>query len=55
MAVEIVTLEANNTWSLISIPPHKKPIGCKWIYKVKIKSYGYVEMFKVRLVAKGFT
>ena len=38
MAVEIVALEANNTWSLIPLPAHKKPIGCKWVYKIKHKA-----------------
>ena len=55
MTIEIAALEANNTWSLTSLPPHKKPIGCKWIYKMKFKSDGSVERFKARLVAKGFT
>ena len=26
----------------------------KWIYKVKFNSFGYIEKYKVRLVAKGF-
>jgi len=33
MATEVASLEANNTWSLTSLPTHKKPIGCKWVYK----------------------
>ena len=55
MATEIVALEANNTWILTSLPPNKKPIGCKWVYKVKYKSDGSVERYKARLVAKRFT
>lgn len=55
MTVEIVALEANNTWSLTSLPLHKKPIVYKWIYKVKFKSDGSIERFKAHLVAKGFT
>ena len=37
------------------MPSHKKPIGCKWVYKVKYKVDGTVKSYKVRLVAKGFT
>lgn len=29
MAAKIATFEANNTWSLTSLPTRKKPIGCK--------------------------
>ena len=35
------------------MPPHKKAIGCKWVYKYK--SNGTIERYKARLVPKGFT
>nr|GEZ09165.1 ribonuclease H-like domain-containing protein [Tanacetum cinerariifolium] len=34
--------------------PSRKPIGCKWIYKVKYKSNCDIERYKARLVAKGY-
>jgi hypothetical protein len=55
MEKEIEALEKNDTWSLISLPPNKKPIGCKWVYKIKYRSDGTIERYKARLVAKGFT
>jgi len=40
---------------LVDLHPHKKPIGCKWVFKIKYKSDGSVERHKARLVAKGYT
>ncbi|XP_074327310.1 uncharacterized protein LOC141665234 [Apium graveolens] len=55
MQKEIQALQDNNTWTLVDLPKGKKPIGCKWVYKVKLKSDGSLERCKARLVAKGFT
>ena len=55
MNKEIEALEVNKTWSLVPLPKGKKPIGSKWVYKVKLKADGSVERLKARLVAKGFT
>uniref|UniRef100_A0A2N9EDY1 Reverse transcriptase Ty1/copia-type domain-containing protein n=1 Tax=Fagus sylvatica TaxID=28930 RepID=A0A2N9EDY1_FAGSY len=49
MTAEITALEANQTWSLTSLPPGKTPIGCKWVYKVKLRSDGTLERYKARL------
>ncbi|BFG21230.1 hypothetical protein CerSpe_075040 [Prunus speciosa] len=53
MKSEIDALQTNGTWSLVPLPPHKRPIGCKWVYKVKLKADGTVERYKARLVANS--
>ena len=46
---------ANNTWIITTLPEGKQPIGCKWVYKVKLKADRSLERYKARLVAKGYT
>jgi hypothetical protein len=37
MEEEYESIMKNNTSELTELPKHKKPIGCKWIYKPKFK------------------
>ena len=55
MNSELQALQANGTWTLTLLPAGKIPIGCRWVYKVKLRSDGSVKRYKARLVAKGFT
>jgi len=54
MKDEVEALSHNHTWDVVDLPKGKKPIGCRWVYKVKYKASGEVERFKARLVAKGY-
>ncbi|XP_043702344.1 uncharacterized mitochondrial protein AtMg00810-like [Telopea speciosissima] len=54
MKAEILALSENQTWSLVPLLPGKKPIGSKWVYKIKRRSDGSIERYKARLVAKGY-
>ncbi|RHN73806.1 putative RNA-directed DNA polymerase [Medicago truncatula] len=54
METELNALKQNKTWILIDTPPNIKPIGSKWVYKVKHRADGTIERYKARLVAKGY-
>lgn len=34
MKAEIRALEDNKTWVVTNLPQGKKPIGCRWVYKL---------------------
>ena len=55
MTEEMQSLDHNDTWSLCKLPKDRKAIGCKWVFKRKLKLDGTVEKYKARLVAKGYS
>ena len=51
---ELESIMSNHTWELVELPPKVKSIGCKWVFKRKLKSNGTINKFKAHLVAKGY-
>jgi hypothetical protein len=51
---EFHALLKNNTWHLIPPRAGLNIINCKWVFKVKQKTDGSVDRYKVRLVVKRF-
>ncbi len=47
-------LVINNTWSLVPLPKGRKPISCKWVFKIKHGVDGEVEIYKTKLMEKSF-
>ena len=40
---EMRSLQKNQTWELVDLPPGKKLVGCRWIYTIKYKAAGSIE------------
>ena len=55
MVEEITALHSTSTWDLVLLPANKSPVGCLWVYIVRIDPNGGVDRLKARLVAKGYT
>ena len=51
---EIESIMRNHTWELVDLPLGSKPLGCKLIFKRKMKTDGSIDKYKARLVAKGY-
>lgn len=51
---ELEALEKNGTWIIVDLPPHVKPIGNKWVFKVKHMVDGAIDRHKAHLIAKGY-
>ncbi|GKA56332.1 ribonuclease H-like domain-containing protein [Tanacetum coccineum] len=54
MNAKIEALNRDHTCIITDLPANRKPIGCKWIFKIKYKVNGEIERYKARLVAKCF-
>ena len=53
MDEELQALLENHTWDIVPCPTGVKPIGCKWVYSIKLRSDGTLDRHKARLVALG--
>ena len=36
MVEEMTALHSSGTWDLVTLPASKTPVGCRWVYIVKI-------------------
>jgi hypothetical protein len=54
MREELTSIEENRTWEVCDLPTGHRPIGLKWVYKIKKNPAGEVVKHKARLVAKGY-
>ena len=52
---ELDSMKVNHVWDLVDLPPDRRAIGNKWVFKIKYKADGSIDRYKARLVAKGYT
>jgi transposase InsO family protein len=54
MIDEIKAVIQNKAWQLADLPPGKKAIPLKWVFKIKRDAKGSFEKYKARIVVRGF-
>lgn len=52
--IELKALQELGTFTPTSLPPGRKAIPCRWVFKIKRDEKGDVIKYTARLVAKGF-
>jgi hypothetical protein len=52
---EMDSILSNGTWELVDRLYGCKLVGCKWVFKKKLRPDGTIDKYKIRLVAKDYT
>ena len=55
MKAEIDSLHENDVWELVKLPKDCKPVGSKWVFKVKTNADSSFERCKAHLIAQGYS
>ena len=55
MNAEMTTLTKRGTRELVELHEEHRPMGVKWVFKVKTNDDDIIECLKARLIAYGFT
>jgi hypothetical protein len=52
---EIASLIEHGTWELVPLPPDRRAINCKWVFRIKRDADGNIVKYKARLCACGYS
>ena len=55
MDEEFNSLQKNATLELVSLPPRRKLVQCKWLYQKRVAADGTTCNYRARLVSKWFS
>lgn len=50
---ELLALEENQTWYVVTCLPSVKPLDSKFVFPIKLRSNGSIDRYKARLVVLG--
>ncbi|CAG7720599.1 unnamed protein product [Allacma fusca] len=51
---EFKSHQQNNTWTLVKRPKNVKLLDSRWVYKIKRKNDGTIDLYKARLAIRGY-
>jgi len=51
--IELLALEENQTWDVVTCPSSVKHFDNKFVFNIKLHSDGSIDRYKVRLVVLG--
>ena len=52
---EFAAMVKLKVWRLVTLPPGRRAIGCRWVHRTKYDSDGAVSRLKARIVVKGYS
>jgi hypothetical protein len=55
MDTEMNQLHDRRTWTLVDLPPGRRPVKSKWVYQTKLNANNQVEKLKARLTCCGYS
>ena len=55
MEEQFRSLQENKTWELVPLPPKRKFVQCKWVFRTKLAADGSAMKHKEILVSKGYS
>jgi hypothetical protein len=54
-SAEIASLIEHGTWTLVPLPPGRKALKTKWVFRIKRDAHGNITRYKARLCACGYS